>query len=194
MDVAGPAVRTAVVVGLGNPGARYADTRHNLGFRVVDELARRHSFGAVDEFACNALVKAQGALLLVKPQTYMNRSGHALRCLVERHGFTPQDFLVVYDEIHLPLGKLRLRPQGSPGGHRGLESVLESLATDRVPRLRLGIAPAQLPAGSELAEFVLTPFAADELPSVEEMIERAAEACLVWATEGPAVAMQRFNG
>src|SRR6185503_4967604 len=130
-----------LILGLGNPGERYRDTRHNAGFRVVEELARRWGLH-LDRQECNAFV-AQGEALLAMPQTYMNRSGWAARCLVETHGIDPLDVLVVYDEVALPLGRLRLRKSGSPGGHRGLESVIENLRTDQVPRLRLGIAPEE---------------------------------------------------
>jgi len=125
----------------------------------------------------------------------MNRSGHAARCLVERHGFAPEDLLVVYDELALPLGRLRLRPAGSPAGHRGMESVLDSLRTDRVARLRLGIAPADgPPPGEAQVEFVLAPFAEEERETVEAMIRRAADACEVWLEDGSETAMSRFNG
>ena len=191
------------ILGLGNPGARYAATRHNVGFRVVEELARRRGGRLLDlpvgeqaeHRECNALIADGGDLGLAAPQTYMNRSGHAARCLSERRGLAPEDFLVVYDEIHLALGTLRLRRRGSPAGHRGMESVLESLGTDRVPRLRLGVgAEDGPPAGEDLAEFVLQPFATGELERAEAMIRRAADACEAWATDGVEIAMQRFNG
>ncbi len=194
-----------VVLGLGNPGERYAATRHNVGFRVVEELARRRGTSLADH-ECNALVavgvtpaSSVGAspahLLLAAPQTYMNRSGHAARCLAERRSLAPEDFLVVYDEIHLPLGTLRLRRHGSPAGHRGMESVLESLGTDRVPRLRLGVGTDDgPPAGEDLVAFVLQPFVAGEQEPAEAMILRAADACEVWAADGAEAAMQRFNG
>ncbi len=181
-----------LVLGLGNPGQRYAGTRHNVGFRVVSTLARRRRL-RLDRW-CNAEVGWDRELAVAAPQTYMNRSGYAARCLAERGSLEPEDLLVVYDEIQLPLGALRLRPRGSPGGHRGMESVLESLGSDRVPRLRLGIAAeAGPPAGEGMVEYVLEPFAEDEVERVEEMIERAADACEVWAREGAEAAMQRFN-
>ncbi|HEX2254086.1 MAG TPA: aminoacyl-tRNA hydrolase [Thermoanaerobaculia bacterium] len=185
--------RPKLVLGLGNPGERYVATRHNLGFRVVEELARRRGQTLVDdECACRlALSGAPAGLLLAQPQTFMNRSGHAARCLVERYGFAPAEVLVVYDEVALPLGRLRLRPSGGPAGHRGMESVLGELRTDEVARLRLGIAPAEAPG--DLVAFVLAPFAADELEVVEPMISRAADACEAWAVEGAERAMNRFN-
>ncbi|MFP3939614.1 MAG: aminoacyl-tRNA hydrolase [Acidobacteriota bacterium] len=189
---AAPGLR--VVVGLGNPGARYRETRHNLGFRVVELLARRRSV-ELSRLECNALVAGAGGVLLVLPQTYMNRSGYAVRCLAERHGFAPEDVLLVYDDVALPLGRLRLRPGGSPGGHRGVESVVENLRTDAVPRLRLGCAGEDgPPGGEELVDYVLSPFRPDEEKAAAEMVERAADACQAWLDHGIEVAMNRYNG
>jgi PTH1 family peptidyl-tRNA hydrolase len=187
-----------LILGLGNPGEEYRDTRHNVGFRVVEELARRWEI-PVDRLECNSLVGRLAAgegdcVLLARPQTYMNRSGYAARCFVESHGIEPSAVLVVYDEINLPLGKLRLRRAGSPAGHRGLESVIENLRTAEVPRLRLGVAQEEKVAGEDLAGFVLGPFDPDERETVEEMIRRAADACEAWAREGVEAAMGRFNG
>ncbi len=150
----------------------------------------------LDRLECNSRLGggADGVPLLVQPQTYMNRSGYAARCLVELRQIEPGSILVVYDEINLPLGKLRLRRSGSPAGHRGLESILESLRTDQVPRLRLGVAPADgPPPGEDLAGFVLSPFAEDEREAAEAMIVRAADACEVWLREGMDTAMGKFN-
>lgn len=188
-----------LILGLGNPGETYRDTRHNVGFRVVEELARRFA-APVTTVECNSLVgrlsgEPDGEVLLVKPQTYMNRSGYAARCFVERLEIEPASVLVVYDEINLPLGKLRLRRSGSPAGHRGLESVIENLRTAEVSRLRLGIAgPDGPPPGETLPDFVLSPFADDEKEAVEEMIRRAADACETWWKEGVEAAMNRHNG
>jgi PTH1 family peptidyl-tRNA hydrolase len=187
-----------LILGLGNPGEQYRDTRHNVGFRVVEELARRWQV-PVDRLECNSLAgrKAGGEgedVLLVKPQTYMNRSGYAARCLAERHDLDPAAVLVVYDEVNLPLGKLRVRRSGSPAGHRGLESIIESLRTSEIPRLRLGVAPEGGVKYEDLADFVLAPFAAEEREAVEEMIRRAADACEVWVGEGMEAAMRGFNG
>lgn len=167
-----------------------------MGFRVVEELARR--WGArLDRLECSSHVGGgtDGVPLLALPQTYMNRSGYAARCLVERHELDPASVLVVYDEVNLPFGKLRLRKSGSPAGHRGMESVLENLRTDEVPRLRLGVAPPDgPPAGEELADFVLSPFPPEEREAVAEMVRRAADACETWLREGAEAAMSRFNG
>src|SRR5258706_1169439 len=200
-----------LILGLGNPGEEYRDTRHNIGFGVVEELARRWHL-ALDRLECNALTahvaytahapSGEGGgervddVLLAKPQTYMNRSGHAAHCFAERYELDPTDVLVIYDEVNLPLGKLRLRRAGSPAGHRGRESILESLRTAEVPRLRLGVAPPEdlKPAGEDLADFVLSPFAEGEREETEAMIRRAADAAEVWLREGAEAAMTRFNG
>jgi peptidyl-tRNA hydrolase, PTH1 family len=187
-----------LILGLGNPGEEYRDTRHNVGFRVVEELARRWQV-PFDRLECNALAAHTGSgegVLLAKPQTYMNRSGHAARCFVERYELDPAGVLVVYDEINLPFGKIRLRRAGSPAGHRGLESILESLRTAEVPRLRLGVAPPAegRPLGEDLASFVLSPFDEGEREEAEAMIRRAADAVELWLQEGVEAAMTKFNG
>ncbi len=185
--------RPRLIAGLGNPGARYRGTRHNLGFRVVELLAAREE-QELERLECNALLGVGEKVVLAAPQTYMNRSGYALRCLVEKRGFRPAEILVVYDEAALPLGALRLRPRGGPGGHRGMESVIQNLRTEEVPRLRLGIAPeGGSPAGEELVDFVLSPFEPDETEAVEKMIERAADACQSWLAVGAQATMDRFN-
>jgi len=202
-----------LILGLGNPGETYRDTRHNVGFKVVEELARRWRL-ELGRLECHSLVAepapsaepadpttpeipatpADTTAWLALPQTYMNRSGYAARCLVERHGFEPESVLVVYDEVNLPLGRLRLRKAGSPAGHRGLESILENLRSDQIPRLRLGVAgPDGPPPGPDLPDFVLAPFAAAEKEAVGEMVARAADACESWLREGADAAMNRFN-
>jgi PTH1 family peptidyl-tRNA hydrolase len=140
-------------------------------------------------------VGGDDGLLLVAPQTYMNRSGFALRCLAERQEIDLGRMLVVYDEVRLPLGRLRARRSGSPGGHRGLESILENVGTDEVQRLRLGVGPiAGEVQGEALVDFVLDPFVATELEPLQGMIQRAADACELWASRGIDAAMQEFNG
>ncbi len=190
-----------LVLGLGNPGERYADTRHNLGFRVVEELAQRLDVRLGVE-VCGAFWAAAGPVDLATPRTYMNRSGYSARCLSERNGYAPENILVVYDEVHLPLGRLRLRGRGSPGGHRGMESIIENLRTTAVPRLRMGIAAdgAERADGSvsrmeeELTDFVLAPFAAGEIETATRMVRRAADCVLSWADRGVDATMNEYNG
>lgn len=182
-----------MIAGLGNPGEEYRETRHNLGFRVVDRLCAARGLRLEDE-ECRSRVAVSGDLLLCQPQTYMNRSGWALRCLAERHGLDPASILVIYDEVALPLGRLRVRARGGAGGHRGMESVLENLRTEEVPRLRLGVG---LPEGAEgspdLAAYVLAPFRQEEGEAVESLVARAAEAAEAWLSEGIEAVMNRFN-
>lgn len=186
-----------LIVGLGNPGGDYEGTRHNVGFEVVEELARRRGLRlATGDCHCR-LAKAPD-LVLVQPLAYMNRSGWPLRCLVERGELAaeevPTNLLVVFDDVHLPLGKLRLRREGSPGGHRGLESIVENLRSAAIPRLRLGVGPAAPLAGEELPDFVLGRFAGDEARAASDMVKAAADACEVWLQQGIEAAMNRFNG
>jgi len=182
-----------LVLGLGNPGPEYALTRHNVGFRVVDELVRRRSL-ALRAGPCNAWVAEGDGVLYAQPQTFMNRSGYSARCFAEHRGIAVVDVLVVFDDVHLPLGRLRLRPYGSPGGHRGMESVIENLRSNAVPRLRLGVASEEPVDGAVLRDFVLEPFVAAEVEAVDAMIRRAADACESWLAEGIDAAMSRFNG
>ena len=183
-----------LILGLGNPGDKYRDTRHNLGFRVIDELAGRCGAGGW-RLECNTLLMNASDPVLGKPQTYMNRSGHAARCMVERFGYSPENILVVFDDVHLPLGKLRLRRRGGPGGHRGMESIIGSLRTEEIPRLRLGVGEVDGErSGEELVDFVLSTFDADERTEVAEMVERSADAVEVWLQEGAGEAMNRING
>ena len=185
---------TRLIVGLGNPGGEYSDTRHNVGFRVVEEVARRAGV-RLRAGECHSLVGEANGVLLALPQTFMNRSGYAVRCLLERHELQSTSILVVLDEIALPLGRLRLRPTGSPGGHRGLESILESLQTDAVPRLRLGVREEEEPiVGEALVDYVLGPFSPSAGERVEAMVARGADACESWLAEGIDRAMARFNG
>jgi PTH1 family peptidyl-tRNA hydrolase len=182
-----------LVAGLGNPGSRFVGTRHNIGYRVVDELASRRA-ARLDREECKALVGTTGDLLLAKPLTYMNRSGYALRCLVDRYAIEPAEVLVIYDEVHLPLGRLRLRRNGEPAGHRGMESIVQNLRTTEIPRLRLGVGPQDrdLP-GEQLVDYVLGAFAADESVDADAMVGRAADAAEAWLDKGVDEAMNLFN-
>ena len=183
-----------VILGLGNPGGRYEGTRHNRGREVTEELARRLGRD-LDSTECGARLVALEDTVLVAPETFMNRSGYAARCLMERRGVAPERMLVVYDEASLALGVLRIRHRGGAGGHNGMASVLECLRTENIPRLRLGIGPS---AGhepeSDLVEFVLSPFTESESALASTQIKRAADACQLWLERGTEAAMNRFNG
>ncbi|MCS7168016.1 MAG: aminoacyl-tRNA hydrolase [Gemmatales bacterium] len=184
-----------LVVGLGNPEPRYQGTRHNVGFDVVDRLASQLAPGqAWQRDFYSLLIKAVAdsqALLLVKPQTYMNRSGMAVAALVQFYQVPFSDLLVICDDLNLPLGQLRLRARGSCGGHKGLLDVERQLGTTDYPRLRIGIGSP--PLGQGAADYVLQRFHPEEQPVIEEAVQRAAQAVFVWATQGIEAAMNRFN-
>jgi len=192
-----------LVLGLGNPGPEYEGTRHNRGREVVEELARRR--GVVLRPAdCSTRLALAPEVALAIPETFMNRSGYAARCLIERFGFDPARLLVVFDDFYLPLGSVRLRERGGAGGQKGMASVLECLRTQEIARLRLGIAPggastAAVEGGAaaqlqpDRTDFVLGRFAPDELGPARDQIARAADACEVWLRDGVAEAMTRFN-
>lgn len=179
-----------LVVGLGNPGEQYALTRHNLGWWVVEDLAETLQVRN-ESHRCGGTLATKGEVGLFKPLTYMNESGRAVAELAGETGVALSEFLVVVDDLNLELGSLRLRTGGSAGGHRGLESIIQSLGTDEFPRLRLGIGPC--PAGVTARDFVLSTFNDDELPAAEEMVKRAVQAVQCWINEGAQAAMSRYN-
>ena len=185
------------IVGLGNPGQTYRDTRHNVGFMVIQLLAERHGV-AIDHRvvdpadgrpACvyGEYQRGDHTVRLLMPLTMMNESGFALRAV----GADPQSLLLVCDDVNLPLGTIRLRPHGSAGGHHGLESCLGVLETDQVARLRIGVGTKELPR--DLHDFVLSPFLPAERPVMKQAIGQAADACETWVSEGMDVTMNRYN-
>lgn len=183
-----------LIVGLGNPGPQYADHRHNVGFQILELLAGAHNL-AFDRLQHKARVATgrigERRVVLARPLTYMNRSGESVVPLVRWYKVPLEQLMVVYDDLDLSLGTLRLRPWGGSGGHRGMESVIQRLGTEEFPRLRVGI--GRPPAGWDPADYVLHPFAEDELPVITEARERAVEAIECWLAEGIGVAMNRFN-
>jgi len=179
-------------VGLGNPGDKYSGTRHNVGFRVIDEAARRASvtFESAPADALIARVRAAD-VLLAKPMTFMNASGEAVGELLRYFKIDVADLLVVVDEVQLPLGKLRARASGSAGGHNGLKSIVQHLG-DGFARLRLGVGRGD--SRRDLADHVLAKFEKDEGEEVERMIARATDASEAFVTGGIAPVMNQFNG
>ncbi len=182
-----------LVVGLGNPGARYARNRHNVGFIVADAFARAHRarfarkrFNA--EIAEGKIAAAR--VLIAKPQTYMNLSGEAVGKLFAFYKVAPADLLVIYDDLDLPLGKLRLRADGSAGGHHGMESIVARIGTREFPRLRIGIGR---PTPDADVGHVLGNFRDDEKEMADDAVARAVNAIEVWLERGMVVAMNRFN-
>lgn len=184
---------TWMIVGLGNPGRRYADTRHNIGWMVIDELARRLPGGTERKRFDAVLAEIgipDGRIVLLKPQTYMNLSGNAVAPAAHWYRVPPARILIVYDELDLPFGQLRLRASGSSGGHKGLASVIERMGTDRIPRLRIGIGRPE--RGSSVS-YVLSRFRPEEARLVPGIIETAADAALAWQRDGIEAAMNRYN-
>ncbi len=181
------------VVGLGNPGVQYADTRHNLGFRVVDLLAS-HLEGDWTEtpaYAFSEVGSDPESLMLAKPTTYMNDSGVAVAHLLQRFNVALEDLLVVVDDVHLEPGRIRLRRKGSHGGHNGLYSIIDAVGSFDFPRLRLGVGLP--PDGVDFIDYVLGMFASRELETVERMVRVAADGVMCWTTLGLDVAMNRYN-
>lgn len=187
-----------IVVGLGNPGPKYAETRHNVGFRVVERLAERaegawRSAPALDARVAPVTIAGR-ACLLVQPQTFVNRSGRTVEAILDRWPeLDPaHDLVVVYDDLDLPVARLRLRPSGGHGGHNGLRDILAVLDRRDVPRLRFGVGHPGA-RGDAVVDWVLTPFAADEQATLEAGIERAADAIEATIADGIEAAMGRFN-
>ena len=184
-----------LIVGLGNPGATYAQTRHNLGFRVVAQLAQegrvalRHSLRFKARVGRGRIEGEESVLFL--PETFMNRSGESVGRWVAAERMLLEDMLVVLDDLHLPLGRLRIRASGSGGGHQGLQSVIEAVGSGSFPRLRLGIGAPKRQAAWE--EYVLQPFRRDEEPKVKAMVERAADCCRLWIVKGTQTSANHFN-
>ena len=179
-----------LIAGLGNPGPEYAATRHNIGFMVVDQLAVQ--FGSAWEKSAkwDALSAKCGAVLLVKPLSFMNRSGYPVFAVAQFYKVEPREILIVLDDFSLPLGRLRLRTEGGPGGHNGLESVMVQFGTEEIPRLRIGIGPAPR-QGS--VDYVLSRFFDEEKPIVRSTIDRAVEALKCTIDNGLVSAMNTFN-
>jgi len=185
-----------LVAGLGNPGEQYAATPHNVGFLVVDVLAARHSI-RMSRLECQAVI-GQGTIkgksvVLAKPQTFMNLSGVSVKPLALKNEVEPKDLILVYDELALPWGSLRVRPNGSAAGHNGVQSVIDVLGTQEFPRVRLGVHPGyQLTAGRG-ADYLLSRFSRQQNETLEELIGLAADAVESIIAEGVSLSMTRLN-
>lgn len=186
-------IHIQLIVGLGNPGREYENTRHNLGFRTVDLLAEEWdaSWKSWSGVALTAKPDRPSPVVLAKPVTYMNNSGQAVRRLCDYYRISSQEILVVVDDFALPLGCLRLRERGSAGGHNGLASIIEHLGTSDFPRLRLGIGP--VPADMDCADFVLAPVRGEEKETVQRMVEEAARTVENVLTAGLARAVSQIK-
>lgn len=182
-----------VIVGLGNPGERYENTRHNVGFMVIDRLAERWNIklgpSKLKGWIGEGIIQQQKVVLL-KPATYMNLSGESVRAAMDWYKFSLDDIVIIYDDLDLPAGQLRLREKGSAGGHNGIKSLIQHLGTQEFKRVRVGVdRPAP---GSDIPNYVLAPFPKDQRPLVEESIDRSCDAVEFWLKVNFLDAMSRF--
>ncbi|MBV6401144.1 MAG: Peptidyl-tRNA hydrolase [Anaerolineales bacterium] len=184
-----------LLIGLGNPGREYANTRHNFGFMAIDRLAVRLNARGM-KVQSKAIVMdskyADHKLILAKPQTYMNLSGQSVQGLAHFYKIPNENLMILSDDLDLPFGTIRIRASGGPGGQRGLSSILEKLGTKDIPRMRLGI--GRPPGRMDPADYVLQNFSRDDLKSLSELLDRAADAALEFVTDGLTAAMNKFNG
>ncbi len=188
-----------LIVGLGNPGKKYENTRHNVGFAVISDFRSQtpdFSDWKTDK-KLNADVSAGKIngekVVLVKPQTFMNESGRAVAAAAKFYKIKPTDVLVIHDDIDLPLGKIRIKKDGSSGGHRGIESIIKALASENFVRLKIGVAPETRPKNFDAADFVLKKFSKTEGKAVKEIIKKATEVVAIILKEGAEKAMNQFN-
>lgn len=184
-----------LLIGLGNPGREYANTRHNFGFMAIDRLAVRLNTRGM-KVQSKAIVMdskyEDHKLILAKPQTYMNLSGQSVQGLAHFYKIPNENLMILSDDLDLPFGTIRIRASGGPGGQRGLSSILEKLGTKDIPRMRLGI--GRPPSRMDPADYVLQNFSRDDLKSLSELLDRAADAALEFVTNGLTAAMNKFNG
>ena len=189
-----PDLSMKIIVGLGNPGERYQHTRHNVGFRCIDLLARHWGINLKERRAKAVLGRGRHLdrdVVLAKPRTFMNNSGEGVAYLMTRFGVKPSDIVVIYDEMDLPLGRMRIRPGGSPAGHNGIRSIISELRTQEFPRIRVGIGHPGLQGGQ--VSHVLNRFSEEEAPEISGVVKRVAEAVDCLLEENITVAMNRFN-
>lgn len=180
------------MVGLGNPGPRYAGTRHNAGFLLAARVAGGTDLRRWRDLGECARVREGGLdFFVARPLTYMNESGRMVGAFARCHGIAPREILACFDDLALPLGRLRIRLKGSSGGQRGMQSILDHLGTQEVPRLRIGVGP--LPPGADAAGYVLRPFALAERAALEAALDAAREAVFMAVREGVETAMNRYN-
>jgi PTH1 family peptidyl-tRNA hydrolase len=182
-----------LIVGLGNPGRKYTHNRHNVGFQCLDRLAQAHGLSFTQRRAKASLALGKIAdvrVVLAKPLTYMNHSGQAVRPLVNFYKLSLEDILVIHDDLDLPLGTTRLRPEGGSGGHKGMRSIIEALGSQAFPRLRVGIGR---PPGNDAVSYVLSDFTADEQITLESVYERVVAAVELFLREGIETAMNAYN-
>lgn len=182
-----------VIVGLGNPGRKYENTKHNMGFLTIDAFAEKHGI-KVNRIKHKALVgegfAAGKKIMLVKPQTYMNLSGQSVREIVNYYGVEPEELMVIYDDVDIPMGSIRIRKKGSAGTHNGMKSIIYDLQFDDFPRLRIGIGKEHR---EDMVDFVMSGFAADEKKKIQEAIDNSVSALGAWLEKGIDIAMGEYN-
>lgn len=186
---------TYLIIGLGNPGRQYGDTRHNVGFMLIDRLAVRlnaRGMKVQSKAIVTTAMHEDRKLILAKPQTYMNLSGQAAQGLLNFYKLPMENMLVAHDDLDIPFGTIRIRPKGGPGGQGGMASTIEQLGTKDFPRLRIGI--GRPPGRMDPAAYVLQSFKRDEMKVLSEIIDRAADAALEFVVNGLDKAMNKFNG
>ncbi|MCM8780776.1 MAG: aminoacyl-tRNA hydrolase [Candidatus Omnitrophica bacterium] len=186
-----------LIVGLGNPGRQYRDSRHNIGFLVAKRLSKIYKIPLRNDAATSSLC-GQGKIrdkevLIALPFTFMNISGKAVRALFERYRISINDLLVVCDDLDLEFGRIRIKPKGSSGGHKGLKSIIESLGTQDFCRLRIGIGRNFQDSDIDITEYVLSPFNKEEKNKLKTIIDKAVECCSLWIIEGVSRCMNDFN-
>ncbi|MFC1646890.1 aminoacyl-tRNA hydrolase [Patescibacteria group bacterium] len=194
-----------LIIGLGNPGREYESTRHNIGFMVVEKLAKELSFSAIvwsQENKWKAQIAKIGDIMLVKPQTFMNNSGHAVKPMLDYHKLKPDSIWIIHDDIDLPLGKIRIRDHGSSGGHNGVESIIKSIGSDNFVRFRLGIGRGKESISNKtdksfrhknVVTYVLSRFRRREAGSLKHLVKNGTEVVRIALNEGIDKAMNRYN-
>jgi len=183
-----------LIVGLGNPGKQYENTRHNIGFKVIDELAERWN-SPLNQMKFNGMYatvhRPEGKVMLLKPLTYMNLSGESVRPVIDYFDIDPENLVILYDDLDLPPGQLRLRQKGSAGGHNGMKSLIQHLGTQEFNRIRIGIGRPS--GGMKVPDYVLANFSEDESATIRESVVKSADACEAWLNKSFLSVMNDFN-
>lgn len=184
-----------LIIGLGNPGKTYEQTRHNIGFKVIDYLAMKWNAPLTQskfKGMYSVIHRPEGKVMLLKPLTFMNLSGESVGALMDYYNIQLEDIVVIYDDLDLPTGQLRLRQKGSAGGHNGIKSLIQHLGTQQFNRMRIGI--SRPPSGMKVPDYVLARFSEDEIPEMAQAVEKSAEACELWLSKPYIEVMNQFNG
>lgn len=184
-----------LIIGLGNPGKTYEQTRHNIGFHVIDHLASKWNAPLTQakfKGMYSVIHRPEGKVVLLKPLTYMNLSGESVSALMDYYDIDIDDIIVIYDDLDLPTGQLRLRQKGSAGGHNGIKSLIQHLGTQNFNRIRIGI--SRPPAGMKVPDYVLAKFNAEEKPLMQEAVGKSADACNYWLSKPFIEVMNEYNG